>query len=176
MKAYYGLVSFLDYQIGRVLQELDAQGLTESTRVLYTSDHGECLSARGLFGKFTHYEESGGIPLILAGPDIPEGLVCNTPVSLLDIHSTIYHGVGHTAPVHRHNTSLLDLANTPEQQRSIFGEYHAVNSKHGAYLLTDNRYKYIYHVHEPAQLFDLEHDPEEIHDLGQSDSHSAPKK
>ncbi len=163
--AYYGLVTFLDEQIGRVLSKLESLGLVDTTRILYSSDHGEGLGARGLFGKFTHYEESGGIPMILAGPDVPEGNVCKTPVSLLDVHNTIYDGVGVEGTVHRHSRSLVELANLPEQERDVFAEYHAVNSKDGSYLLTDNRFKLIYHVNQPAQLFDLQEDPDEINDL-----------
>ena len=58
--AYYGTTTYLDQQIGRVLSALDKFSLTDSTRVLYTSDHGECLGARGIFGKFTLYDEAGG--------------------------------------------------------------------------------------------------------------------
>ena len=82
--AYYGTTTYLDQQIGRVLSALDEFSLTDSTRVLYTSDHGECLGARGIFGKFTLYDEAAAVPMIMAGPDVPEGKVVQTPVSLVD--------------------------------------------------------------------------------------------
>ena len=163
--AYYGLTNFLDTQIGRVLDELNALGLSEDTHILYSTDHGECLSARGLYGKFTHYEESGGVPMILAGPGVPEGKICETPVSLLDVHATIYDSLGLDKPVHRNAISLIELANKPEQERVVFGEYHALNSANGSFLLRDNRYKLIYHVNQDPQLFDLDKDPDEIDDL-----------
>ena len=166
--AYYGLTRFLDDQIGRVLQQLEALGLDENTRIIYSTDHGECLSARGLFGKFTHYEESGGVPMILAGPDVPEGSVCDTPVSLLDVHATIYDSLGLDLPIHRNAQSLIELARQPERQRSVFGEYHALNSENGSFLLTDNRFKLIYHANQSPQLFDLSSDPDEINDLSEN--------
>lgn len=165
--AYYGLTHFLDTQIGRVLNRLDATGLADSTRVLYSTDHGECLSARGLFGKFTHYEESGGIPMILAGPEIPQGEVCETPVSLLDVHATVYDNFNLDIDTHRNARSLIELSQLNEQSRVVFGEYHALNSENGSFLLTDNRYKLIYHANQEPQLFDLKNDPDEITDVSQ---------
>lgn len=172
--AYYGLTRFLDDQIGRTLKKLEALGLDSSTRVIYSTDHGECLSARGLFGKFTHYEESGGVPMIMAGPGIPENSVCDTPVSLLDIHATIYDSLGIDVPVHRNARSLAELANQPEQDRYVFGEYHALNSENGSFLLTDNRYKLIYHAHLAPQLFDLAEDPDETRDLSSDPNYKEP--
>jgi hypothetical protein len=68
---YLGLVSFMDDNVGKVLGALEHAGLTQSTRIVYTSDHGDNVGARGLWGKSTMYEESAGVPLILAGPDVP---------------------------------------------------------------------------------------------------------
>jgi len=165
IRVYYGMVMFLDEQIGRVLNKLEALGLDKDTQVIYSTDHGDSIGARGLFGKFTHYEESGGIPLILAGPGVPENAVCDTPASLLDIHATLYDIFGIDAQTHRDSKSLLELANSAEQNRWVFGEYHAINSKNGSYLLTDNRFKLIYHANEAPQLFDLENDPSELRNL-----------
>ena len=73
--AYYGLCTFLDDNIGKVLRTLDATGLAETTRVLYTSDHGDNLGARGLWGKSTMYEEVAGVPLIINDhPEIARGV------------------------------------------------------------------------------------------------------
>ena len=80
--AYLGSTSFLDYNVGRVLDALRQSGLEDSTRVIYGSDHGENLGTRGLWAKNTLYEESAGIPLIMAGPDIPQGRVIGDPVTL----------------------------------------------------------------------------------------------
>lgn len=80
--AYYGLVSFLDSNVGRVLSALEASGAAEDTLIIYTSDHGDNLGARGLWGKSTMYEESVAIPLVLAGKGVPAGKVVQTPVRL----------------------------------------------------------------------------------------------
>lgn len=172
-RAYYALVRFLDRQIGRVLDHLSSLGLDENTLVIYTSDHGECLGARGLFGKFTHYEESVAVPLILAGPGIPRGHATSTPCSLLDIHATMYHNFGFKVPIHPHSRSLIELANEPTDfDRYILSEYHAVNSQHGSFMLANSRYKLIYHVSQPPQLFDLRQDPREENDLAGDPNHA----
>ena len=106
--------------------------------------------------------------MILAGPNVPEGGVCETPVSLLDVHATIYDSLGLDKPVHHNANSLIELANKPEQERVVFGEYHALNSANGSFLLRDNRYKLIHHVNQDPQLFDLSKDPDEINDLSQN--------
>ena len=71
--AYYALCSFVDDQIGRVLDALDASGQIDETLVIYTSDHGENLGMRGRWGKSVLYRESTQVPLILAGPEFESG-------------------------------------------------------------------------------------------------------
>ena len=87
--SYYALVSFLDHNIGQVIAAIEATGLTDSTRVIYTSDHGDNLGARGLWGKSVMYEESAAIPMIIAGPGVAPGAVINTPVSLIDCYRSV---------------------------------------------------------------------------------------
>ena len=172
--AYYGVVTYLDRQIGRVLDALDELGLTDKTRIIYTSDHGEHLGGRGIYGKFTMYEESAGIPMLAAGPDVPVGKVVDTPVSLVDSFPTILDGVG----AHRADAdddlpgqSLWDIANADDYDRTVLSEYHAVGSKSAAYMLRNRQYKYVYYVNERPQLFDLTQDPDECNDLAGASEH-----
>ena len=92
--AYFGLCTFVDYQIGRVIDTLMETGLDKDTRIIYTSDHGDNVGARGLWGKSNMYEEAAGIPLITVGAAVPEGKVCRTPVTLVDAYQTILQGCG----------------------------------------------------------------------------------
>ncbi len=166
--AYYGICTFLDEQIGQVLGTLDALKLRETTRVIYTSDHGEHLGARGIFGKFTMYEEASAIPFILSGPDVPAGKVIDSPISLVDCFPTVLDAVG--CPRAEQDAdlpgeSLWEIAAGPDRDRTVFAEYHAIGTRNAYYMLRDRRYKYIYHVDAPAQLFDLVADPDERHDL-----------
>lgn len=82
--AYYGLASFVDHNVGRLIKALEDNRLSDDTRVIYTSDHGDNLGTRGLWGKSNMYEESVAVPMIMAGPEVPPGVVCREPVSLVD--------------------------------------------------------------------------------------------
>lgn len=166
--AYFGLVSFLDYNIGRILEALEAQGLSESTRIVYSSDHGDNLGTRGLWGKSVMYEESAGIPLIMAGPGVPQGQVCNTAVSLVDAFPTFIEAVGaepHPDDAALPGTSLFRIAAGDSPRRTVLSEYHAACAVSGSYMIRHGRYKYIHYVGLPPMLFDLEADPHERTDL-----------
>lgn len=169
LTAYMGLVSFLDDNIGKILHALEESGLAHDTRVIYTSDHGDNLGARGLWGKSTMYEESAGIPLIMSGAEVPQGNVCRTPVSLVDAFPTFIHALGARMdprdsgfPGH----SLLDISQGYVPNRTILSEYHATGAITGSYMIRHCQYKYVYYVGLPPMLFDLERDPEERKDLG----------
>jgi choline-sulfatase len=166
--AYYGSVSFLDYNVGRVLSAIDEAGLSPSTRVLYSSDHGENLGARGLWAKSTLFEESAGIPMILSGPDVPAGRAVKDPVSLVDVFPTVLECAGierNPSDKQLPGTSLLAAARGELPQRTVLSEYHAVASPSGSFMIRRGRYKYIHYYGYAAMLFDLESDPHERHDL-----------
>ena len=168
---YYALCSALDAKIGRILDTLDELGLTETTRIIYTSDHGENLGARGMWGKSNMYEESVAIPMIAAGPDVPEGKVCETAVSLVDGYPTFLHAAGLSdgAPEAEHpGTSLWTIANAPDDlSRVAFSEYHAMGADSGGFMIRKGKWKYNYYAgFDNPELYDLESDPEEMNDLG----------
>ncbi len=170
--AYMGTTTYLDQQIGKVLNALEEHGLKDETRVIYSSDHGECLGARGLFGKFTLYDEAAAVPLIVAGPDVPVGKVVNTPVSLVDIFPTTLECLGaERVDEDLPGRSLWQLANEEDQERTVFSEYHALGTEHGCFMLRRARYKYNYYVGAPPQLFDLQEDPDELNDLSAAPEH-----
>ncbi|NRB31547.1 MAG: sulfatase-like hydrolase/transferase [Rhizobiaceae bacterium] len=167
LTAYYGLVSFMDAQVGRVLDALEAQGLTSTTQVIYTSDHGDNVGEWGMWGKSTMNEESVGVPMIVAGPGIPEGKTSKTPVNLLDIPTALLKSAGAQVPVKMIGSSLYDLAQAEDDlNRVVFSEYHAMGAPTGAFMIRKGRWKLIHYVGHEPQLFDLQDDPEELNDLG----------
>jgi choline-sulfatase len=166
--AYYGLCSFVDDNIGKMLRTVETLGLTDSTRILYTSDHGDNLGARGLWGKSTMYEEVAGVPLIAAGPDIPRGKRVATPASHVDSYPFILQSVGEDRPENydgHPGISLYDLAAGAAPERNVLSEYHGMGSTTGAFMIRHSQYKFVHYVSYPPQLFDLERDPEELTDL-----------
>ncbi len=173
--AYYGLCSFLDDNIGRILASLEAAGLAGTTRVIYTSDHGDSLGTRGLWGKSTMYEEAAAVPLILAGPDVPAGRERATPVTLTDLHPTFLEGVGLEARDEtRSGRSLFDLAAGDEApDRVAFSEYHAAGAISGAFMIRKGRFKLIHYTGFAPELFDLTADPLERRDLAADPAHAA---
>lgn len=175
---YYGLCSWVDRMVGRVTDALDRTGLVDTTRVIYTSDHGDNIGARGLWGKSTHYDDAVGVPMIIAGPGIAAGRVCRTPVSLVDLAPTILDAVGahptDWAAVELPGRSLFSIAAEPDDMaRTVFSEYHAFASPSAAFMLRNGRWKYNHYVGYEPELFDLEHDPDEAHNLAADPAHAA---
>ncbi len=161
--AYFGLVSFADHNVGRILQGLEEAGFTDTTRIFYTSDHGDSIGARGMWGKSNLYEEAVAVPLIAKGPGIPRG-ECDTPVNLVDFAPTILENfdLSDADITSRLGTSLLHTMCKPyDPSRVTFSEYHAVGAATGAYMIRKGRWKYNFYVGYSPELFDLETDPEE---------------
>lgn len=172
--AYYGLCSFLDHNVGQILEAVEASGLSDTTHTVYTSDHGDNVGARGLWGKSTLYQESVGVPMILTGPDVKPG-VCETPVDLLDLFPTILEGAGIVAATEmrdRPGRSLFDLAQLPtDWERPILSEYHAAGSNTASFMLRKGRWKYHHYVRFEPELFDLTSDPGETRNLAGDPAH-----
>ena len=172
---YFGLCSFMDEQAGNVLGALDASGFAANTRVIYTSDHGDAVGKRGLWGKSTLYEETVGVPLIVTGESIPQGHVVDTPANLVDVYPFIIDCVGETGsgmiePDHP-GVSIARLAVGEQPERTVLSEYHGMGSTTGAFAIRNGRFKYVHYVKYPPQLFDLENDPDELHNLADDSAH-----
>ncbi|MCL4127902.1 UNVERIFIED_CONTAM: hypothetical protein GTU68_049837 [Idotea baltica] len=174
--AYYGLTSWMDHNVGRIVEALRASGQYDDTTIIYSSDHGENLGVRGLWGKMNMYEESAGIPLIVApAPNtVPaHRATCKTTTSLLDISETIIDHFGAELPGERPARSLYDIARQDDDmERAAFSEYHAIGAVSGAFMLRKGRWKLIEYVGFEPELFDLEDDPQETVNLAQDAGHA----
>ena len=175
--AYYALVSFMDEQMGLVLTALAESGQAENTTVIYLSDHGESLGAHGIWFKSTLHETAVRVPMIYFDPRSDQTGTRRTPASLVDIFPTVLEQFGipiSEADADVRGTSLAALAEGPEDyERPIFSEYHAVHSRAASMSLRRGRWKLHYHVGAPARLFDLESDPDEMHDLAGTAENAA---
>ncbi len=167
---YYGMISHMDMDIGRILAALDARGLSENTIVIYTSDHGLGVGQHGLMGKQNLYDHSMRIPLIMRGPGIPRGMSCDALLYLLDMYPTLLELAGIDVPEDCDGHSLAALLNrvTTKHRRQIFSAYQGVfghpRGQPWQRSIKDERNKLIQTVvngEETWQLFDLAADAHE---------------
>lgn len=170
--AYYGLTTFMDDCVGRILAALDESGQTEDTVVIYISDHGDMMGDQGFWTKQIMYDASAGVPMIAAGHGFPKGHRVKTGTSLLDIAATAVDitGVNHDHISHAlPGLSLRDIANKQDDlDRTVFSEYHDGGSTTGTFMIRWNGWKYVYYVGYPPQLFNLDADPNELTDLAEN--------
>ena len=89
VKSYLASISFMDSQVGRLLDTLEAKGLSQNTIVVLWSDHGWHLGEKGITGKNSLWERSTRVPLIFSGPGITKDSKCNRPAELLDMFPTL---------------------------------------------------------------------------------------
>jgi len=165
------LVSWMDHNVGRLMQALEEHGLTDKTTVIYSSDHGDNVGARGLWGKSNFYEESVGVPMIMAGPGVAVGK-CETPVDLLDIAATIPAHFG--LEFQSEGLSLPEIAaNPPDPERVVLSQYHAVGAVSAGYMLRKGRWKLNTYIGFEPELFDLQNDPEEATNLAADPAFAA---
>ncbi len=167
--AYYGMISYIDDKVGQILQAIEESDQREDTVVLFLSDHGEMLGERGMWYKMSFFEWSARVPLILHAPGrFSPGRVA-TPVSLVDILPTLAEIAGggrgpeYVDPIE--GSSLLALASGIEQDRSVYGEMLGEGALAPLLMIRRGQYKYIYSEPDPEQLYDLEADPNELHNL-----------
>jgi choline-sulfatase len=177
ISVYYALCTFMDDRVGTVLSALDQSGCRDDTLVLYTSDHGDQIGEHGLWWKYTMYEGSVAVPLLLAGPDVPRGVVVDAPVSLVDAYPTILDALK-LAPTAQEidvpGASLLAFARGERSDaRPIFSEYHAMGAITGMFMLRDGSYKFVYYAGYAPQLFDLAADPGEMRDLAANPAYAG---
>jgi choline-sulfatase len=175
-RAYFGLVTYLDDKIGRLLGALEATGQAENTVVVYTADHGEMLGERGLWRKSTFYEHSARVPLIIRWPGVIGGgrRVAHV-VSLVDVTATLLDIGGGGAPERLDGESLIPLAkgDSARWKDEAISEYLAHGVSGPMAMLRRSRYKLNYIHGEQPELFDLENDPRELENLADHPDHQA---
>jgi arylsulfatase A-like enzyme len=177
--AYYGMVNFVDDQLGRLMNVLRRRGLLDNSLVVFTSDHGEMLGDHHRYRKCFLYEASARVPLLMRFPRAwgIKPMTSTAPVGLQDIMPTLLDAAGLPVPAHCTGRSLLPLVRGqgPAPRQVLHCEHmDQYGRQDGAHMLTDGRYKYFWYTeHGTEQLFDLEHDPHECHELSQTPAGQA---
>jgi len=171
-RAYYGLVTYLDRKVGELLDTLEATGLADNTVVVLTSDHGDMLCEREMVQKRGFYEWSCRVPLLVRFPDRWKGgNCCTTPVSLLDLLPTFCELAGADASSPHDGESLIPTIEGNNKDRIVISQAHeAVGVP--CIMARQENYKYNYIHGYDAQLFDLEADPGEWHNLCGDPAHA----
>lgn len=161
---YYAMISHLDHSIGQLLEHLETSGLLEDTLVVFCGDNGLAVGGHGYMAKQSHYEHSIRVPLIFAGAGMPKDKKIDSYVYLMDIYPTLCEWMGIDIPDTVEGKSLVPL---------IKGEVSVIRP-HLYFAYEDlirsvkyKGYKLIYYKNAPlhTQLFNVEEDPQEIHNL-----------
>lgn len=167
---YYGIISHLDAQVGRILAALDRSGQAGNTLVIFAADNGLAIGSHGLMGKQNVYEHSVGVPLIVAGPRVRAGARSDALCYLLDLCPTICELAGAKPPEDIAGRSLVRVLSGEQatHRDALLFAYRDVQRG-----IHDGRWKAIwYPAQKRWQLFDLQADPGERHDLAAAPAHA----
>jgi arylsulfatase A-like enzyme len=170
VQAYLASISYMDSQVGRVLEALERNGLSDNTIVVLWSDHGYHLGEKEITGKNTLWDRSARVPLIFAGPGIASGAKSHRTVELLDIYPTLSELCDLDTPSHLEGISLLPQlrkANAPRTRPAITTHNH---DNHG---LRTEKYRYIQYADGSEELYDMVNDPSEFSNLAMDKHYAA---
>ena len=177
---YYGMISFMDQQIGRILDSLDRLGIADNTLVVFTTDHGHFLGQHGLCAKGAfHYEDMIRLPMLARFPGrIPAGTVSSALQAQVDFAPTFLAASGIEIPGIMQGVNQLDTwcgKSDSARDHIICENRHEPTLVH-LRTYVDERYKItVYRDHEYGEIFDLEDDPGELKNLWDSPDHMALK-
>ncbi|MFH4967429.1 sulfatase [Gaetbulibacter sp. M240] len=160
VQSYLACVSFVDEQVGRVLKALDEGAYGKNTYVVLLSDHGFHFGEKERYAKRSLWEDGTRVPLIIMGPGIPEGRVCQKPVQLLDIYPTLLELCELEEDSKHEGISLVPLLQNTEREwlhyaRTSFGP--------GNYAIVSEKYRFIQYIDGSEEFYDHTKDPMEWH-------------
>ena len=185
MRAYLRMVSGIDHAIGRFLKALEEQGLAENTIIVYTADNGYHLGNRGFAGKWSHYEESLRVPMVVYDPRVKgkaRGQVRRESVLNLDLPSTFLSWAGVEIPKRYQGKTFAKLisdSNPSPWRKYTFHEHFAVRHRIPAFEgMRGDRFKYVRYVDEKNYEFlhDLKNDPDELTNLASNPQYTKTLK
>ena len=166
-KEYYALITHLDEQLGRILDELEASGQADNTIVAFTADHGLAVGHHGLMGKQNMYDHSVRVPFLMAGPGIPENHRIDAAIYLQDIVPTTLEIASARRPEHIEFHSLWPLLRgetTESAYPAVYGAYLRLQRS----VTVDGWKLIVYPKAQVVRLYNLNEDPQELTDLASS--------
>jgi len=170
VRSYLACTSFVDSQVGRVLDALKRNGLEENTIVVLWSDHGWHLGEKMITGKNTLWDDGTRVPLIFAGPGVTGGQVCTKPAELLDMYPTLLEMCGLPARKELEGHSL-----TPQlEDASARRRWPAITTHNrGNHAVRSENWRYIHYADGSEELYDMQADPNEWHNLAANPQHGG---
>jgi arylsulfatase A-like enzyme len=170
VRSYLACTSFVDAQIGRLLAALEESGLAENTIVVVWSDHGWHLGEKAITGKNTLWDDGVRVPLIFVGPGVKPGQRCNQPAELLDIYPTLIE-LAEAPQV----DGLEGLSLVPQlRDAATTRERPAITSHNqGNHGIRSEKWRYIRYADGSEELYDMQTDPNEWHNLAARPDHAA---
>jgi len=172
VRAYLASTSFMDSQIGRLLDGLEKSGQMDNTIVVLWSDHGWHIGEKLISGKNSLWERSTHVPLIFSGPGVEAGSVCSQPVELLDIYPTLLAAAGLPARDGLEGHSLVPQLRDPSTVR-VWPAVTTSNADNHA--VRDTRWRYIRYAEGSEELYDMAADPNEWTNLAKDPHYAAVK-
>jgi arylsulfatase A-like enzyme len=170
VRSYLACTSFVDAQIGRLLDALDESGLADNTLVVLWGDHGWHLGEKAITGKNTLWERSTRVPLIFAGPGVTQGGRCAQPAELLDIYPTLIELASLTQRTDLEGLSLAPQLRNAQAKR----ERPAITSHNqGNHAIRSEHWRYIRYADGSEELYDHQSDPHEWTNLATGPEHAA---
>ncbi len=167
LAAYYACITFMDAQVGRMLNALDELKLREKTIVVFCSDHGYHLGEHDLWQKMSLHDESARIPLIISAPGY-QPAVCNALTEQVDIYPTLADLAGLSTPPHCQGVSLVKLLKEPDV--NVRDSAYCLRNK--AHLLRTDRWAYIQYPRGGQELYDMQNDPKQYTNLVDKAEHA----
>jgi arylsulfatase A-like enzyme len=174
---YYGFVTMIDAQIGRIFESLEQMGLDENTVVIFSCDHGEhCGAHGGIHDKSSMmYQETYHIPLMVRVPGMETVNINDKPITNMDILPTCLGLAGIDVDRSLDGRSLVPLLqnDTAEWDDTAYCMFNGHHYLYEARMITDGRYKYVFNAPEIDELYDLENDPWEMDNLASQDAYQT---
>jgi len=188
-QAYYASISFMDTQVGVVVDSLERQGLADNTVIVFTSDHGYHMGEHGLWQKMSLFEESARVPLLVVAPGMSKGKISETPVSQIDLFPTLAELCDVRIPDNLQGQSLVPMLKDPSHAGRGWALTQVTrggrrrNAKNGdeadapffGYSLRTPRWRYTEWDGGDAgrELYDHDNDPRELTNIAGNDEHRA---